>query len=231
MSPTQSQPRQQQHGPKPRVSSAAAPTAQTMSDQDVLRRTTRVLRQLYHRERQFLSSLTPAQLQTLTQQDNPSLSEQHHYGEVCFVLLGLKPCALMDYADRTTLLPQYIARVVEPSIVELNRLGEMLAGQQQQEKEKLGEGGGVYPRGFELRCRRIEHQVESPEGGSWQGAYVLYDERQKESRRWAEALLDGARGKVDEDELAQALDYPGSLPKTSDEMRSIVSVSYLGRMK
>ncbi|KAJ1722041.1 hypothetical protein LPJ53_003509 [Coemansia erecta] len=126
----------------------------------------------------------------------------------------------MVIAYRTTLLPQYIAAVVAPTLDELNHLGR---------QGKPGETG--YPRAFELKCRRIEQPMESPEGGSWRGAYVLYDETREESRRWAVRLLEGMGGKVAEDELARALDYPGSLPKTSEEMRSIVPVSYLGRMK
>ncbi|KAJ2784376.1 hypothetical protein GGI15_002271 [Coemansia interrupta] len=203
------QPQSQQ--PQPAAPHKPHPSPQTILDPSMQRRATRALRQMYHREHHFLHTLTPQELEQLTQQDAASLSEQHHYGELAFLLLGLKPCALLDYAERGPLLEKYLSCVVRPSLEELNHVGQ--------------QGGGA----FELRCRRIEQSLESPEGGSWQGAYVLWDERREESRRWAGRLLEG--GRIPEDDLARALDYPGSLPKTAEELRSVVPVSYLGRMK
>ncbi|KAJ1894389.1 hypothetical protein LPJ66_005218 [Kickxella alabastrina] len=53
-----------------------------------------------------------------------------------------------------------------------------------------------------------------------------------ESRDWARAnLLDAKKGSISEDELARGLDYPGSIPKTNEDMQLIVPVSYLGRIK
>ncbi|KAJ1886087.1 hypothetical protein LPJ66_009804, partial [Kickxella alabastrina] len=70
----------------------------TISEQDLLRRTSRVLRQLYLREQRWIETRTPSQLSDLTQQGQLPLNEQLHYGEIAFVLLRLKPCAIIDFA-------------------------------------------------------------------------------------------------------------------------------------
>ncbi|KAJ2218590.1 hypothetical protein IWW45_009494, partial [Coemansia sp. RSA 485] len=200
-------------------------------EQDLLRRTSRVLRQLYHREKQWLGSRTEEQLAALTQQGQLSLSEQLHYGEVAFVLLHLKPCAIIDYADDREQLDDYVRSVIQPTLRELNALGPQ-ARMLQRTNEKPESSSAWYPRSFKLVCSRIAGQLSSPEVASWTGAYVLYDELWEESREWAQAcLLDTKRTTVSEDELARGLDYPGSIPKTSEDMQQIVPVSYLGRMK
>ncbi|KAI8320231.1 hypothetical protein GQ54DRAFT_340747 [Martensiomyces pterosporus] len=197
-----------------------------------IRRTTRVIRRLYYREKQWLGSRTPDQLALLTQQGELMLSEQLHYGEIAFVLLGLKPCALLDYAGDREQLNDYIATAIQPTLRELNELGHAT-------KDAAGRvacsfsdsSGGLYPRPFRLVCERINGELASPEVPSWTGAYVLYDDMWDESRKWVrENLLDESKHHVSEDELKRGLDYPGSLPTSVQDMHSIVPVSYLGRM-
>ncbi|PIA15121.1 hypothetical protein COEREDRAFT_82316 [Coemansia reversa NRRL 1564] len=203
-------------------------TGSAISRDEAIRRTTRILRQLYHRERRWLGSRTPEQTALLTQQGQLSLSEQLHYGELAFMLLHLKPCAIIDYQGDRSQLHDYINRVIVPTLRDLNALGALdIAG-----GDCTKSSDACYPRRFRLVCSRIEGQLASPEVSSWTGAYVLYDETWPESVVWAkEHLLDSNKTTVSEDELAHGLDYPGSIPKTPEDMRSVVPVSYLGRMK
>ncbi|KAJ2081315.1 hypothetical protein H4R24_002434 [Coemansia sp. RSA 988] len=200
----------------------------TIGRDEAIRRTTRILRQLYHRERRWLASRSPEQTALLTQQGQLSLSEQLHYGELAFMLLRLKPCAIIDFQGDRSQLRDYIARAIIPTLRDLNTLGALdIVGGNCTESPDV-----CFPRRFCLTCSRIDGQLASPEVSSWTGAYVLYDETWPESVIWAkEHLLDPARTTVSEDELARGLDYPGSIPKTPEDMRSIIPVSYLGRMK
>ncbi|KAJ2806254.1 hypothetical protein H4R20_001755 [Coemansia guatemalensis] len=210
-------------------STTGTATGSAISRDEAIRRTTRILRQLYHRERRWLESRTPEQTALLTQQGQLSLSEQLHYGELAFMLLHLKPCAIIDYQGDRSQLRDYIARAIAPTLRDLNTLGtqEISGGENCAESPDA-----CYPRRFRLACSRIDGQLASPEVSSWTGAYVLYDEAWPESVAWAKKhLLDPAKTTVSEDELAHGLDYPGSIPKSPEDMRSIVPVSYLGRMK
>ncbi|KAJ2813301.1 hypothetical protein H4S07_000786 [Coemansia furcata] len=204
------------------------------SEQDTIRRTAHVLRQLYHRETHWLSTRTADQSLLLTQQGQLNLNEQMHYGEVAFVLLRLKPCAIIDFAGDRTQLADYIVTVIEPTIRDLNALGapaKNLAATDFQSRA-ADSNSAWYPRPFQLTCTCINGQLSSPEVASWTGAFVLYDEMWTESATWAKTnLLDPLRTTVSEDTLARGLDYPGSLPTTSEDMMTIVPVSYLGRMK
>ncbi|KAJ2013140.1 hypothetical protein IWW57_006142 [Coemansia sp. S610] len=201
-----------------------------VSDQDIIRRTTRVLRQLYLRETHWLSARTPDQSLLLSQQGQLSLTEQLHYGEVAFVLLRLKPCAIIDFAGDRIQLADYISAVIEPTIRDLNALGA--ATKTPPTAAATDSNSALYPRPFQLTCSRINGQLASPEVATWTGAYVLYDELWTDSADWVRAnLLDPLRTTVSEDALAKGLDYPGSLPTNNEDMMTIVPVSYLGRMK
>ncbi|KAJ1760876.1 hypothetical protein LPJ77_002466 [Coemansia sp. RSA 2523] len=200
-----------------------------MSKDDAIRRTSRILRQLYHREQQWFESRTPEQMQLLTQQGQLSLSEQLHYGELAFVLLHLKPCAIIDFAGDRSQLNSYIAAAINPTLRDLNAVGAANAGVS---RNCDGATTACYPRSFRLVCAQISGQLASPEVSSWTGAFVVYDEEWRESAEWTRTnLLNPSNTLITEDELARGLDYPGSIPKSLDEMRSIVPVSYLGRMK
>ncbi|KAJ2746052.1 hypothetical protein GGI20_001679 [Coemansia sp. BCRC 34301] len=211
---------------------ASAPTASVPNEQDIVRRTTRVLRQLYQRETHWLSTRSADQASLLSQQGQLSLSEQLHYGEVAFVLLRLKPCAIIDFAGDRSQLANYISAVIEPTIRDLNALGAVAKGLASADVPRTVDSNSAwYPRPFQLACARINGQLSSPEVSSWTGAFVLYDEMWPESAAWAKSnLLDPATSTVGEDTLARGLDYPGSLPSTSEDMMTIVPVSYLGRM-
>ncbi|KAJ2488597.1 hypothetical protein IWW37_004663 [Coemansia sp. RSA 2050] len=210
--------------------SGSSSNSSPASDQDIIRRTTRVLRQLYHRETHWLSARTADQSLLLSQQGQLSLSEQLHYGEVAFVLLRLKPCAIIDFAGDRAQLADYISTVIEPTIRDLNALGA--AAKSLAAAGVTGSNSALYPRSFQLTCARINGQLASPEVTTWTGAYVLYDEMWAESADWTRAnLLDPLRTTVSEDALARGLDYPGSLPTNNEDMMTIVPVSYLGRMK
>ncbi|KAJ2662321.1 hypothetical protein IWW48_001896 [Coemansia sp. RSA 1200] len=207
-----------------------------LSDVDAIRRTTRALRQLYHREKQWMAGRTADQVSRLTQQGQLRLDEQLHYGEIAFMLLRLKPCVIIDYAGDRDQVADYVASVLRPSLRDLNALGG-LAGEAMVAVESPG-GAAVepnaplYPRPFHLVCARIDGPLESPEIPSWAGAYVVYDTKWPLSDKWVnDNLLNSEKSSITEDELATGLDYPGSIPKTPADMGSIVPVSYLGRMK
>ncbi|KAJ2005037.1 hypothetical protein GGI04_002395 [Coemansia thaxteri] len=216
----------------------APSTAAAVSEQDITRRTTRVLRQLYHREKQWLAARTDDQAALLTQQGQLSLVEQLHYAEIAFVLLRLKPCAIIDYAGDRSQLADFISHVIEPAIRDLNVLGAAAKGLASADvlaaaaKSRTDSNTAWYPRPFHLTCVRISGQLASPEVASWAGAFVLFDEMWAESAAWVSTnLRDAAKTSISEDDLARGLDYPGSLPATAEEMQYIVPVSYLGRMK
>ncbi|KAJ2784419.1 hypothetical protein H4R18_001129 [Coemansia javaensis] len=195
---------------------------------EAVRRTARVLRQLYRREQQWLGARTAEQAARLTQQGQLRLSEQLHYGELAFVLLRLKPCALVDFAADRDQLQDYVAAAIAPTLRDLNALGAAAAAA----AACADTTAACYPRPFRLVCARIDARLASPEVPSWTGAYVVYDESWPESAAWAaEHLLNPARTTISEAELARGLDYPGSIPQTAEDMRAIVPVSYLGRMK
>ncbi|KAJ2721011.1 hypothetical protein GGI07_004250 [Coemansia sp. Benny D115] len=215
---------------------SSASNSPHVSENDILRRTTRVLRQLYHREQQWLASRTPEQTASLTQQGQLPLAEQLHYGELAFVLLRLKPCTIIDYAtgddSARDQVDDYVQAVIQPTLQELNALGDLATGLLQGTAGDEECNAAVYPRAFRLVCARIQGPLSSPEVPNWAGAYVVYDEMWEESSRWVHThLLDPSRTSVTEDELARGLDYPGSIPKTTEDMQLIVPVSYLGRIK
>ncbi|ORX67061.1 hypothetical protein DL89DRAFT_259598 [Linderina pennispora] len=197
-----------------------------MQAEEQIRRTTRAIRRLYTREKQWLGSRSSEQLALLTQEGELQLSEQLHYGEVAFLVLGLKPCVILDYAGDRTQLADYITSVIQPSLRELNEVGR------QSKHLPITNTSGEYPRQFNLVCRRIDGELASPEVPNWTGAYALYDAAWEESEVWTkEHLLNPETKFVSENELAKGLDYPGSLPNSVQDARSIVPVSYLGRMK
>ncbi|KAJ1731661.1 hypothetical protein LPJ61_002426 [Coemansia biformis] len=213
---------------RPQHAAGAPGAAASISGDDAIRRTARVLRQLYHRERQWLAARTAEQAARLTQQGLLRLSDQLHYGEIAFVLLRLKPCVLVDFAGDRDQLRDYIAGVVAPSLRDLNAVGALGAGA----RDCADTTGACYPRRFRLVCARIDGELASPEVASWTGAYVVYDETWPESDAWArDNLLNPAKTTVSEAELARGLDYPGSIPQTPEDMRAVVPVSYLGRIK
>ncbi|KAJ2843206.1 hypothetical protein GGI22_007292, partial [Coemansia erecta] len=210
-----------------------------LSELDAIRRTTRALRQLYHREKQWMGARTTEQASRLTQQGQLSLSEQLHYGEIAFVLLRLKPCVIIDFASDREQLDDYIAKVIRPSMRDLNAVGDRNAAAQTtdgsascHEQSATESNAALYPRPFSLACSRIDGRLESPEVSSWTGAFVLYDTKWPHSAAWVKSnLLNNEKTSISEDELARGLDYPGFIPKTTDDMHAIVPVSYLGRMK
>ncbi|KAJ2882776.1 hypothetical protein FB639_002317, partial [Coemansia asiatica] len=142
------------------------------------------------------------------------------------------PCAIIDFADDREQLDDYVRTVIQPTLCELNALGPQAQVLHRGRDRPETSSAAWYPREFKLVCSRVAGQMSSPEVASWTGAYVLYDELWAESREWAQTcLLDPKRTTVSEDELARGLDYPGSIPKTSEDVQQIVPVSYLGRMK
>ncbi|KAI9471687.1 hypothetical protein LPJ78_000618 [Coemansia sp. RSA 989] len=199
----------------------------SIREDEAVRRTTWILRQLYAREHGWFKSRTPEQVSLLTQQGQLTLSEQLHYGEIAFLLLRLKPCTIIDFAGDRKQLENYIGQVIAPSLRDLNAVGALSLP-----RNCTGSTGACYPRPFNLVCARISGALKSPQVDSWTGAYVVYDEKWNESADWVkDHLLNSNKTFIAEDELAKGLDYPGSIPKTPEDMHSIVPVSYLGRMK
>ncbi|KAJ2792227.1 hypothetical protein H4R21_006193 [Coemansia helicoidea] len=211
-----------------------ASIAAIVGSDDAIRRAARAIRQLYAREQQWLAGRTPEQTERLTQGGQLRLSEQLHYGEIAFMLLRLKPCVLIDFAGDREQLQDYIASAIAPTLRDLNVLGASAAAATSAAAARdCADGiGACYPRRFRLVCARIDGELGSSEVDSWTGAYVVYDEAWPESAAWAkENLLSPEKTTVSEAELARGLDYPGSIPQTPADMRAVVPVSYLGRIK
>ncbi|KAJ2846444.1 hypothetical protein IWW36_004349 [Coemansia brasiliensis] len=201
----------------------------SIREDEAVRRTTWILRQLYIREHNWFQARTPEQVALLTQQGQLSLNEQLHYGEIAFLLLRLKPCTIIDFAGDRKQLENYIGQVITPTLRELNSVGALNLCNPRNCAESTG---ACYPRSFNLACTKITGSLKSPQVDSWTGSYVVYDDKWNESVDWVkDNLLNSNKSFITEDELARGLDYPGSIPKTPEDMRCIVPVSYLGRMK
>ncbi|KAL1914486.1 uncharacterized protein VTP21DRAFT_8869 [Calcarisporiella thermophila] len=75
-------------------------------------------RQYREREEHWFSSLTTEQHCALTANGSLTINDRFLYGEICFLLCGLKPCVLIDFGSASA---DYITRVAIPLLQPLAR--------------------------------------------------------------------------------------------------------------
>ena len=156
-------------------------------------------------EDQFFHHVLRSDLQQLL--DMEDLHDAYLFGEIGFLIAGLKPCVLID-------LPHDIAVLYKEHVLD------------QVSQEHL------TPRGIEIV--EIKANVSSPEI-SLQGCFIVYRKSQKDVVQPLLLLSQDGNDNDDhnnnqhvisESTLANILDYPGSLPSNQHEIMCMLEVVY-----
>ncbi|KAI9021568.1 hypothetical protein CLU79DRAFT_753866 [Phycomyces nitens] len=139
-------------------------------------------------EVQFFQSLSPDDKNKITE-DGQTIKDCLLYGEMGFVLAGLKPCVLIHFnSERINTL--YQQNVLDPLARELDLRVRVLPSLKSEEMDLTG--GLIVDRGY------------GPSDELWECGPV-----------------------ISEESLARILDYPGSLPKTEEEILTMLEVAYV----
>ncbi|KAI1317955.1 hypothetical protein EDD11_007477 [Mortierella claussenii] len=148
-----------------------------------------------------------------------------HYGEMAFMLAGLKPCVLIQLPTPDLTRDLY-HHVLESHWMQLNSY-------KQQAQSEPGPGSRLAP--LALRCQLITKSVCSPEM-SLQGCVLVWSNTTVQSHLHASVIQKGidqllspsssADEIISEHDLAIMLDIPGRLPASELEMRKMIEVSY-----
>ncbi|KAF8926422.1 hypothetical protein EDD21DRAFT_218317 [Dissophora ornata] len=164
---------------------------------------------------------------------SPSIEESSlHYGELAFVLAGLKPCVLIQLPTPDLTLNLY-RNVLTSYWTQLSSFKQHQYRYQQTSQEQ--------GQGLELECRLITRNVRSPEM-SLQGCVVIWSHTTVRSHPQAELIQRGIdllfpsseqdhhqeedEKVISDHDLAVMLDIPGKLPETETEMQRMIEVSY-----
>lgn len=155
-----------------------------------------------------------------------------HYGEIAFLLAGLKPCVLIQFPT-PELTRGFYHQVLEPQWMQR----ESFKRQQQGQQEGLG-----------LSCCLITKDVRSPEM-PLQGCVLVWSQRTVRSHPQSDLIQrainqlfssshettpkankdktnPNTQCVIAEQDMAVILDLPGRLPETEIEVYRIVEVSY-----
>ncbi|KAI8147977.1 hypothetical protein BJV82DRAFT_507620 [Fennellomyces sp. T-0311] len=121
----------------------------------------------------------------------PHLHDAYLFGEMGFLIVGLKPCVLIEFPR--VIMEQYKHNV-------LDRV-----------EQAFGERG--------IRMLEIQGNVTSPEM-SLKGCWIAYHSRLHPG------VEEVFHGHLTEEMLATALDYPGSLPTSQEQVPHMLEVIY-----
>jgi hypothetical protein len=171
-------------------------------------------------ERAWIQSITTT---TLASGASGSIEDcSLHYGEIGFLLAGLKPCVLIQLPTPELTRSLY-SEVLESQWIQRDSFKR----QQQNQDDNLG-----------LSCRLITRDVQSPEM-PLQGCVLVWSQRTIRShpqsniiQRAIDMFFPSAEGESDngwiisEQDMAVILDIPGRLPENELEVRRMVEVSY-----
>ncbi|KAJ1979753.1 hypothetical protein H4R34_002706 [Dimargaris verticillata] len=160
------------------------------------------------------------------------LHDLPHYGEVAFMLLGLKPCVLYSFGSdiasppnepppsqaentlmattKASLLADYITQVVKPSLHAWMSPPAI---------------PGAHSPSPHLALAPIRHWLRSPEM-DLVGSFVCYNVSHPLVALIDSHLLNPAQTMISEVVLQQVLDYPGTLPATASECACVCEVCY-----
>lgn len=155
----------------------------------------KVIREYRDREVAFFNNL-PAAQRALLRAHHIDPADSLLYGELAFVLVGLKPCMLIDFPrdaspSTTSITHLYRQAVLDPL------------------KEKCG-----------ICINEINRPLASDEM-ELKGCLLVH-----KSSPLVQHLLDQQDEQVSETSLAKLLDYPGRLPQSSDEISTMCEVVY-----
>lgn len=191
-------------------------------------------------ERDWFETLPLNQLNLLTDRGRVPIGELHLYGEVGFLLLGLKPCVLVEHIPRELrTLDSYIQGVCKPWLnrwftEDFLRHTHLLSDSSSSEGLDLeNEADGVAsvsnpssPLPIHIAGQLISHELQSPEI-SLQGCWLFYNTSHQLFPDLEATILDKTCSEIPEDMLASLLDYPGSLPKSQNEISTMLRVGYI----
>ncbi|KAF9206655.1 hypothetical protein BGZ49_002064 [Haplosporangium sp. Z 27] len=144
-----------------------------------------------------------------------------HYGELAFLLVGLKPCVLIQLPTSGLTLDLY-RQVLESQWMQRASFKE------QHQSQALG-----------LNCQLIVKNVRSPEM-PLQGCILVWSDKTVQSHQQSERIRRGIsllcspedqqnsnnQKTISEQDLAVMLDIPGRLPESEMEMQKMIEVSY-----
>lgn len=154
-----------------------------------------VIREYRDREVAFFDNL-PTEQRTLLRAHHIDPADSLLYGELAFVLVGLKPCVLIDFPRDSSPSTSSITHLYRQAV--LDPL-----------KEKCG-----------ICINEIHHPLASDEM-ELKGCLLVH-----KSSSLVQQLLDQQDEQVSETSLARLLDYPGRLPQSSDEISTMCEVVY-----
>ncbi|KAI7831136.1 hypothetical protein BC939DRAFT_220710 [Gamsiella multidivaricata] len=187
-------------------------------------------------ERTWLHSFTSAAAATEDPGDPSTIEEcSLHYGELAFLLAGLKPCVLIQLPTLDLTLSLY-RHVLQSQWTQLPAYKQQSLQQQhedmQEEEHALG-----------LHCKMITQNVRSPEM-PLQGCVLVWADQTVRSHPQSDLIqrginllcplshydredtVPGVQSVISETDLAIMLDLPGRLPESETEMHQMIEVSY-----
>ncbi|KAI9205564.1 uncharacterized protein BJ171DRAFT_614990 [Polychytrium aggregatum] len=136
-------------------------------------------------EHKYISTLPADHIHALTGNGQLSIQDMYLYGEIGFLLLGLKPAVLIHFPQLPNFASEYVQAILHPLEARLEAEG--------------------------LRLFKIEHDLASPES-RFQLSWVVINLRHPLGAESLSVFCDRSSESVSESQLAQCLDYPGSLP-------------------
>lgn len=147
----------------------------------------------YAREQAFFHNL-PADCKARLEQEGIDLDDSFLYGEIVFMLLGLKPCVLIQFPV-PGLSCVYRDQVINPMLSQHENVSaEIITG-----------------------------RVQSPELDDMRDSVIV--SRQPPPPAFFPS--NDSPQLLEEDTLAELLDYPGTLPKTEEELAIMFEVGYV----
>lgn len=167
-----------------------------MSDRKAL------LRQYQQLEHDFFyKRLSLEQLYALTS-NGTVIEDSFCYGEFGFLLVGLKPCVLIQFPSaRENIIPAYKRFVLDPLVERLDA--------------------------FQVHVAIIDTPVKSAELGELRGSLLIYNSSHELGSQVQSSLLSASSTFVSEEQLASLFDYPGNLPKSEEQLLSMLEIAYL----
>ncbi|KAF9919264.1 hypothetical protein FBU30_011083, partial [Linnemannia zychae] len=165
-----------------------------------------------------------------------------HYGELAFLLKGLKPCLLLQLPT-PAMTTCFYHQVLVPDILQ-HPAYKTLSNPFRTDSRTMTPSAieQEIPEGLGLDCRLITRDVRSPEM-SLQGYVLLWNTQSVASHSQAATIqqlinllcpppshshfmTSPTPALVSEQDLALMLDIPGRLPSTEKEIQTMVEVSY-----
>ncbi|KAL0079819.1 hypothetical protein J3Q64DRAFT_1761404 [Phycomyces blakesleeanus] len=149
-------------------------------------------------EVEFFNGMSPQDRKMITDNGSQTLEDCLLYGEIGFVVAGLKPCVLVQFSCPERMNGLYRQKVIDPLADELGLRTRVLGCL---ESEEMNLTGGL-----------IVDLVECHEN--------------KDKNRIVDELW-SCGSTIGEDRLARILDYPGSLPRSEQDILTMLEVAYV----